>query len=200
MRTTIQLSIIVSGLLAAAACGSTSSPVAPSPPALPFRAGAHIVSFSGPEAIGLGPGPLTPACPGIGVAGFGGVATEVTLDQVGSEWRARPTTPAGGTFEMRFVPGTAQPGSSPREVAVSGTASGLVINTASRSVSSRDSRADARRRILGPTVLAERHHASDGESRLGAGDEATSYSATAEARQLAATRARSSGLSAESLD
>jgi hypothetical protein len=152
MRIATQLPIIVSGLLAVAACGSRSSPIEPSPSALPFRAGAHIVRFGGADLIGLGPGPSTPGCPGIGVARFGNVATEVSLDQVGSEWRARPSTPAGGMFEMRFVPGTAQPDGSPREVVVSGTASGLVINTASDLFPGGDSHVTLGGGSLGPTI------------------------------------------------
>jgi hypothetical protein len=82
----------------------------------------------GADYTGSGSGPIVPACPGIGPAGYGHVGIEVTLTRGVGSWRVRSGSADAGDFEIMLQRGTGS-GTTPFGVSVSGLIRGLAINT-----------------------------------------------------------------------
>jgi hypothetical protein len=96
---------------------------------LPFRDGPAQLQIEGADGVQLN-GSLADACVGLGPSGLGAfVDVPVIVTRDGSGWLVRPSTSAGGTFELRLH-GTGSTG--PREFAVAGSIRGVATNTVVR--------------------------------------------------------------------
>jgi hypothetical protein len=87
-----------------------------------------VLQFQGFDAMIVN-GAVVPGCPRYSAAEIRGVATEVQLQLVGTRWRARPQTSAGGEFELWLHDGPYDPEFAPGGVGVAAMATGTVVNT-----------------------------------------------------------------------
>lgn len=117
------------------ACGG-SSPSAPSGSApsgsvssLPIVAGTYQIRFTPSDFVAVGTGLVMPGCPGLSTSGLRPATTEVDFVHDSGIWRARPRVPAGGSFELRFAPGSLAPGGPGGGPGVVATATGTVISS-----------------------------------------------------------------------
>ena len=119
--------IVMAAVLFCASCGG--SPVAPSPAASLFRTGVYTLSLTASDFISIDDGPLVTACPGSGASGIHSVNTNIAMTLESGVWHGRPTSPAGGSFNLQFVDGPAGPSAPGDGPGVIGTVTGLVLNT-----------------------------------------------------------------------
>src|SRR5262245_54416239 len=82
------------------------------------------MQFDAADAISSSTSGSVAACPGVSKLGVAGVALNVTLQPAGTGWTGRPSTPAGGDFEVHFE----YAGANDREILVSATARGTPID------------------------------------------------------------------------
>ena len=115
------------------ACGSSPGSPTTSRTAstLPFVQGAYVLTLMGSdEAVVVAGGAGQPGCVGLAHSGIGNdVSTAVTMSVESGVWIGRPTTAAGGSFELRFASGTEGLGAPGGGPGVAVTASGVVLNT-----------------------------------------------------------------------
>ena len=131
----LSLTICLAAMLTASSCNSRlpSSPTgalepgAPTAASLPLRAGVYLLALYGHNAVrDRTNGASVPGCPGVDLRSVG---TLIEMEWTGTTWRGRPTTPAGGSFEMTIEPGPPfqdGPGYGP---GVAGSLDGMAVNT-----------------------------------------------------------------------
>ena len=119
--------IVIAAVLFCASCGG--SPTAPSSAAALFQTGVYSLTLTASDFISISDGPLVAACPGSGTSGIHSVNTNIAMTLEGGVWHGRPTSPAGGSFDLQFVSGPAGPSAPGGGPGVVGTVMGLVLNT-----------------------------------------------------------------------
>mgnify|MGYP001045240451 CR=1 FL=1 len=131
----LSLAICLIAILMASGCDSRppSSPTgalepgAPTAANLQLRAGVYLFALYGHNAVlDRTNGASVPGCPGVDLRSVG---TLIEMEWTGTTWRGRPTTPAGGSFEMTIEPGPRFQDGPAYGPGVAGSLDGMAVNT-----------------------------------------------------------------------
>lgn len=131
----LSLAVCLVALLMASSCSSRppSSPTGPLEPGAPtaaslqLRAGVYLFALYGHNSLpDTTNGASVPGCPGVDLRSVG---TLIEMEWTGTTWRGRPTTPAGGSFEMTIEPGPRFRDGPAYGPGVAGSLDGMAVNT-----------------------------------------------------------------------